>query len=125
MATRFTKVFDSRDYENTGLLDEMIYDWAPGTYATNGQKFDLDAALSEASAADAGLAYEGTILGVQKFDHIADKGYEALYDSANSKMKILDEAGTEVVNATDLDAAGVVFRFRIVGQHTAASEYAS
>lgn len=112
MATRFTKVFDSRDYENTGLLDEMIYNWVPGTYATGGQKFDLDAAVDETSAADAGLDYQGTVIAVTTIDG-GGVGYSVKYDSANDKLLIYGADGNQVSNSTDLSA--VTFGLRITG----------
>lgn len=113
MAVALTKVFDSRDKVHEGPLDEMIYDCEPGAYATNGVILDLDAAID---AANPGIAYTGEIIGVQVVDNIAGKGYTAQYDAGNNKLKILVPAGTEVPNATDLDAAGVVLRLRVLGK---------
>lgn len=116
MATRFTKVFDSRDHENSGVLDTMIYEWVPGTYATGGQKFDLDAAVSESSAADAGLDYQGDVVAVDCYDG-GGAGYSVQYDAGNDKLLIFVAAGTQVPNATDLSA--VPLGLRIVGKTNA------
>ncbi len=116
MATRFTKIHDSRDYENTGTLDEMFYSWVPGTYATGGQKFDLDAAVSESSAADAGLDYQGEVVAVDCFDG-GGANYSVKYDSANDKLLIYVAAGTQVPNSTDLSA--VTLGLRITGKTNA------
>lgn len=116
MATRFTKVFDSRDHENSGVLDTMIYTWVPGTYATGGQKFDLDAAVSESSAADAGLDYQGDVVAVDCYDG-GGAGYSVQHDAGNDKLLIFVADGTQVPNATDLSA--VTLGLRIIGKTNA------
>lgn len=116
MATRFTKVFDSRDHENSGVLDTMVYEWVPGTYATGGQKFDLDAAVSESAAADAGLDYQGEVVAVDCYDG-GGAGYSVQYDAGDGKLLIFVAAGTQVPNATDLSA--VTLGLRIIGKTNA------
>jgi len=90
----------------------MIYDCAPGVYATGGVALDVSNAPG---GTPPGISFSETLYGAELQDNIAGKGYTAQFDDANNLLKILDPAGTEVVNATDLDAAGVVLRIKFVG----------